>query len=324
MNVVISFGIDNIEKVKKIREQKGKSIIDFKSNYTVIDIETTGLDTEYDEIIEIGALRVRNNEIVDKFNVLIKPKYEIDDYISELTGITNEMLKNAPSIDDIMSEFLDFIGNDILVGHNVNFDINFLYDNSINILNKAICNDYIDIMRIARSLLKELKHHRLLDLVNYYKIEVQGIHRALLDCNLTKQLLDKLQINIVEKFESIENYIKNYKNRINFKASDVKTENTQFDTENPFYNKVCVFTGTLEKMVRKDAMQIVVDLGGLCSDNVNKDTNYLILGNNDYCSLIKDGKSNKQKKAESLKLKNYDIEIISENTFYDMIFVIGD
>lgn len=72
-------------------------------------------------------------------------------------------------------------------------------------------------------------------------------------------------------------------------------------------------------MIRKDAMQIVVDLGGINGNSVTAKTNYLILGNNDYCSLIKDGKSNKQKKAEKLKLKGNDIEVITENVFYDMI-----
>ena len=72
-------------------------------------------------------------------------------------------------------------------------------------------------------------------------------------------------------------------------------------------------------MVRKEAMQKVVNLGGLVGDSVTKKTNYLILGNNDYCKSIKDGKSSKQKKAEELKLKGYDIEVISENVFYDML-----
>jgi len=72
-------------------------------------------------------------------------------------------------------------------------------------------------------------------------------------------------------------------------------------------------------MVRKEAMQIVADLGGKNADSVTKKTNYLILGNNDYCKSIKDGKSSKQKKAEKLKLDGYDIEIIPENVFYDII-----
>ena len=94
---------------------------------------------------------------------------------------------------------------------------------------------------------------------------------------------------------------------------------TEFDEDNPFFEKVCVFTGVLEKMKRSDAAQLVVDLGGICGNSVTKKTNYLILGNNDYCPTIRDGKSTKQKKAEELKLKGNDIEIISENTFYDML-----
>ena len=72
-------------------------------------------------------------------------------------------------------------------------------------------------------------------------------------------------------------------------------------------------------MPRKDAMQLVVDLRGIVANSVTKKTNYLILGNNDYCTQIKDGKSNKQKKAEKLKLSGQDIEVISENTFYEML-----
>lgn len=72
-------------------------------------------------------------------------------------------------------------------------------------------------------------------------------------------------------------------------------------------------------MVRKDAMQIVADLGGFCGDNVTSKTNFLILGNNDFCTSIKDGKSSKQKKAEKLMLEGKDLQIISENVFYDLI-----
>ena len=72
-------------------------------------------------------------------------------------------------------------------------------------------------------------------------------------------------------------------------------------------------------MVRKDAMQIVADLGGFCGDNVTSKTNFLILGNNDFCTSMKDGKSSKQKKAEKLMLEGKDLQIISENVFYDLI-----
>jgi len=104
-----------------------------------------------------------------------------------------------------------------------------------------------------------------------------------------------------------------------FSAKDIQASTTDFDVTSPIFEKMFVFTGTLERMTRKEAMQLVVDRGGLCGDAVNKKTNFLVLGNNDYCSTIKDGKSTKQKKAEQLKLAGCDIEIISENVFYDMI-----
>ena len=105
------------------------------------------------------------------------------------------------------------------------------------------------------------------------------------------------------------------------RSKDISTENTEFDETHPLYGKLCVFTGTLEQMKRKEAMQRVGDLSGSVADSVSKKTNYLILGNNDYCPLIKDPdkKSSKQKKAEKLKLAGNDIEIISENVFYDML-----
>ena len=101
----------------------------FFDDYVIFDIETTGLDSSYDEIIEIGAIRIENNKVVSQFQSLVKPNIEIDDYITELTGITNDMLIDAPKIEDVLPQFMEFVGSEILIGHNVNFDINFIYDN---------------------------------------------------------------------------------------------------------------------------------------------------------------------------------------------------
>ena len=90
-------------------------------------------------------------------------------------------------------------------------------------------------------------------------------------------------------------------------------------TDSPLYGRVVVFTGALEKMTRKEAMQLVADLGGINADSVTKKTNFLVLGNNDLCSSIKDGKSSKHKKAEKYILGGADLSIIPENVFYDML-----
>ena len=99
----------------------------------------------------------------------------------------------------------------------------------------------------------------------------------------------------------------------------IKPKSNEIDEDNFFYGKHVVFTGKLEKMLRKDAMQIIVDLGGILDKSVNKNTNYLILGNNDYNAVLHGEKSNKHKKAEKLKMEGNDINIIDEFTFYDII-----
>lgn len=164
-----------------MRELKGKSLIEIPNKYIAFDIETTGLDSMYDEIIEIGAIKIEDGKEIETFSTLIKPEYEIDEFITELTGITNEMVIDAPKINEVLPKFMDFINDSVILGHNVNFDINFIYDNLINEDMKPITNDFVDTLRLSRRLLPELKHHRLSDLANYYNIDTTGSHRSLTD-----------------------------------------------------------------------------------------------------------------------------------------------
>lgn len=308
----------NIEPT--IRNEKGKSLIEVPNRYVVFDIETTGLDPMYDEIIEIGAIKVVEGNIVDTFSTFIKPKYEIPEFITELTGITNDMVKDAPKIKDVLPMFIDFIKDDVLVGHNVNFDINFIYDNLVKLNYEPLKNDFIDTLRLSRRLLPNLHHHRLVDLTEYYKISSEGSHRAIRDIEMTLEVLKLLCNEITDKYGNIENFKEIFKKKHNnLKASDIVTERTEFDVDNIFYDKNVAITGVLAKMSRKEAMQIVVDLGGHCEDRVTSKTDFLILGNNDYNYILKGNKSSKLVKAEELKKQGQDIEILSENVFYDAI-----
>lgn len=167
---------------KKTRENKGKSLISLPDNFTVIDIETTGLDPEWDNIIEISAIKVKNNQITDIFSTLINPEVKISEFISELTGITDEMIKDAPLIDDALEDYINFIGDDIILGWNVNFDINFLYDYLSKLKNKILSNNFVDGLRIARLHLKELKSHKLSTICEYYNLNKDIAHRSLSDC----------------------------------------------------------------------------------------------------------------------------------------------
>ena len=288
-----------------------RKIID---NYCVLDLETTGLSPNYDSIIEIGIIKVKENKIVDKYNSLINPGFLINEYITSITGITNEMLKGKPKIIDLKKEVLNFIGNDVLVGHNISFDVSFLQKG----FNEELKNEYIDTLQFCRKLFKELSHHRLTDMSNYLEIS-RNEHRSMSDCLCTKELYDCIKEKMKNDGLEINDIFakRNYSSK-NIDIHAIKPDNIEIDEDNFFYNKHCVFTGKLEKMIRKDAMQLVVNVWGILDNSVTKKTNYLILGNNDYCSSIKDGKSSKHKKAEKYKLEGQDIDIIDEDTFYNL------
>ena len=285
-------------------------------DYCVLDTETTGLSAYYDEVIEIGILRVRNNQIVDRYSQLIQPEYEIDSFITALTGITNEMVAEMPSIMEVKDTVLSFLGDDIILGHNTSFDIRFLNEGFGIKLN----NKYMDTMQFARKVYPEFTHHRLTDLTKYLKLS-NNEHRTIADCIATKELYDTIKKTMADKGLCIEDLWASEKHH-GGKGIDIRTiipTTVEIDEDGFFYGRHVVFTGKLEKMVRKDAMQLVVNLGGILDNSVTKKTNYLILGDNDYNAILHGEKSSKHKKAEKLKLEGNDIEIIDELTFYDLL-----
>lgn len=318
MNTGVNLTLFGIEKSEKsyIRN-KGKSLIEFPDNFTLIDIETTGLSSFYDEIIELSAIKVRENKIINTFSTLVKPENKIDEFITELTGITNDMLKDAPKAKKIIQEYIDFIADDIVIGYNVNFDINFIYDSYYNYRKKEFKNDFIDLMRICKKLC-QLNNHKLKTVAENYGINTDGHHRGLNDCKITFEIFNSVKNEILSQYTCAKEFYKdNWSTQK--KAKDITTSNNDFDTSHIFYNKVCVFTGTLSKLPRKGAMQKVVDIGGICGDNLTKDTNFLIVGEQDYSRTIQSGKSRKILKAEEYILKGFDIKIIPECLFYELI-----
>jgi len=310
--------IQGAKMKNNLRNGKGESKLELLDSYIVIDIETTGFSPRYDDIIELGALKVSNGDIIEAFSTLVKPSRKISGFITSLTGITAEMTSDMPCIKTALPDFLNFIGDSILLGHNVSFDINFIYDNCIACGLPIISNDFIDTLRISRRVFSNLESYSLMGLVSEFKFNALVEHRATADCTLINELYKYIKSYITEnKLDTASLF--NLRNKNSFKAIDITTEKTDFDKSHLLYNKVCVFTGKLDKMPRKEAMQIVVDYGGICGDGVTKKTNYLILGNNDYCSAIKDGKSAKHKKAEQYILEGYDLAVIPEDVFYDLL-----
>lgn len=304
------------------REYKGKSLIELLDDYTIIDLETTGLSPEYDDIIELAAIKVRHGNIVDSFQQLVNPGYRISSFITGLTGITNEMLTGQPNLKETINKYVEFLGEDIIIGHNVNFDVNFIYDKLFKLTNRYFSNSFVDTMRVSRRVHPEESHHRLSDLTAFYSISVEREHRALEDCKTTYMVYNALIEEINKKFgdfESLKNSLKKqWSYRNNFDLRTLTATNERFDISHPLYKKVCVFTGELERYTRKQAAQMVVDCGGIVENGVTKKTSILILGNNDYCNSIKDGKSTKQKKAEEYIKKGMDLTIMPEDVFYDL------
>lgn len=180
------------EKENK-RPFKGKSLLSFPDDYTVVDIETTGLSGNFCEIIEISAIRFRDNARVSDFSTLIRPRARIPLFITRLTGITNEAVKDAPDVARAMRAFFDYLGDDLIMGYNVNFDIGFLYDNMMRVYGVPIRNDYVDVLRFARRALKHLDSRAQTTVAAHYGIETQGAHRALRDCEICQKIYMKLK-----------------------------------------------------------------------------------------------------------------------------------
>lgn len=167
---------------------KGRNLLKFVPDFTVIDMETTGRSNHFYDITEVSAIRFRNYRKVESFSTLIKSRNTILPYVVSLTGITDTMLTEAPTIEAIIEMFVSFIGHDIILGHNVNFDLNLIYDAYHAIHHKTLSNDYVDTLRISRLLNKDSVNHKLETLCCYFGVARDTGHRALVDCDQTAQI----------------------------------------------------------------------------------------------------------------------------------------
>lgn len=161
-------------KVKRIG--KGCAVKCLPDKYVVVDIETTGLDPQSNEIIEISALKYEQNVLIDSYHTLVHPNESISTFITGLTGITNEMVKN-----------------EVIVGYNINFDLNFLYDNLKVCTNEILSNNYLDVLLLTRRVYPSLSSHKQTAVAEYLGINIQGAHRAEKDCMICQAILEDIQ-----------------------------------------------------------------------------------------------------------------------------------
>ncbi|GAB2563241.1 PolC-type DNA polymerase III [Gracilibacillus alcaliphilus] len=159
--------------------------------YVVFDVETTGLSAIYDTIIELAAVKLCNGEIIDRYESFANPHHPLSDTTINLTGITDDMVKDAPEVDDVLKEFHEWMGDAILVAHNASFDMGFLNTGFKRIDLEEASNPVIDTLELARLLFPELKNHRLNTLCKKLDIELTQHHRAIYDAEATGYLLWK-------------------------------------------------------------------------------------------------------------------------------------
>ncbi len=155
----------------------------------VLDIETTGLDLKKDSIIEIAAVRLKNGQVIDKFKTLVKPNRsnQLNATVSVLTGIKPDDLIDAPAIETIKEQLLEFVGDNPILGHNIGFDLDFLKANGINLPGIKL-----DTLELAHTILPKLKFYSLEFLSYYYQFNHRPSHRAMDDVLATVQLYDLL------------------------------------------------------------------------------------------------------------------------------------
>ena len=163
-----------------------------EETYVVFDVETTGLSAVYDTIIELAAVKVKEGEVVDRFESFANPHHQLSATTIELTGITDDLVNNAPEVSEVLKKFHDWIGNDILVAHNASFDMGFLNVGYQKVGFEKAQNPVIDTLELGRFLYPEFKNHRLNTLCKKFDIELTQHHRAIYDAEATGYLFLKM------------------------------------------------------------------------------------------------------------------------------------
>ncbi|WP_461204425.1 PolC-type DNA polymerase III [Clostridium sp. DL1XJH146] len=189
--------------------------------FVVFDIETTGFSSSLDKIIEIGAVKIQNGHIIDSFNYFVNPKCEIPLKIIELTGINNEMVKGAETIDSVLPKFLEFAKESVLVAHNSNFDISFIRQNCSNMGFKFDFSS-MDTIPLCKFLYPELKRYKLNTVCKHLGISLANHHRAVDDALATAKIL-------LKSFQELKNkdiYEIEKLNKTYLETIDIKKMNT--------------------------------------------------------------------------------------------------
>ncbi|NLC87656.1 MAG: PolC-type DNA polymerase III [Clostridiaceae bacterium] len=193
------------DKVTVTTNSKNQNIEN--STFCVLDLETTGLSFRTEKITEIGIMKVKNGEVIDEFSTFVNPEKPIPQKVVEVTNITDDMVKDAPKIEEVLPKVLEFVGDSVLVAHNADFDMGFLKHNAKE-LGYNSENTYLDTLGLAKQLFPNFKKYKLGIIAEKLGIEVEVAHRALDDVDTTvkvlKVMFDKLKEKNVQTLDEID------------------------------------------------------------------------------------------------------------------------
>ena len=183
---------------------------DIDGEYCVLDLETTGLSFRTEKITEVGIIKIRNGEVIDEFECFVNPEKPIPQEVVEVTHITDDMVKDAETIDKVIPKIIDFIGDSVLVAHNADFDIGFLKHNFAE-YGYSLDNTYIDTLRLAKVIFPDMKKYKLGLIADKLDIVVEVAHRALDDVKtlvaVFNVMIQKLKENGAKTVDDIDNVI---------------------------------------------------------------------------------------------------------------------
>ncbi|MCR4434597.1 MAG: PolC-type DNA polymerase III [Clostridiales bacterium] len=175
--------------------------------FVVLDIETTGLNYDRDRITEIGAVKVKGGKITGEFSSLVNPQIPIPSFIVKLTGITDDMVREAPTIEEVLPGFIEFLGNSAVVAHNAPFDMGFIKYNA-RTMGINVDNPIVDTLQLCRNLFPNLKKHKLNIVAHHLGIKMDNHHRAVDDSKTTAEIfvkcLEMLEPKSIKTIDDIE------------------------------------------------------------------------------------------------------------------------
>ena len=216
-DIKIIYGVEAYlapDKVSPVSFSKGQSI---DTTYCVLDLETTGFSFRTEKITEVGIMKVQNGEVIDEFSCFVNPEKPIPPRVVEVTNITDDMVKDAETIDKVMPKILNFIGDSVLVAHNADFDIGFLKYNA-NILGLSLENTYLDTLRLAKDLFPNFKKYKLGIIAENLGIKVEVAHRALDDVDTTVKVLNVMLKMLKDKgIETLDDITKKIAGEADYK-----------------------------------------------------------------------------------------------------------